>query len=329
MSAVTIPDMVRIIEHHNLVAVPVDIQGDGSVLAADIEALITTKTRAVLVAHLFGSRMDFDGIAIAAKRKGLVVFEDCAEAFCGRQFTGHDQADVSMFSFGLIKTATAFGGGILTIRDPSILAAAKSIQAQYRPQASSKYWTRVAKYCIFKVLTDDPYAYGVFLVVLYFLHLNHHTLIRKLSRSFDPNTLMLQIRQRPSAPLLQLLRHRIFTFEPTQLRARQGKVAYLSSLLPEEVRPIGFGSKHHVYWLCPVRVRRPEMLLESLYRAGFDVADGGTSLAVVSSEHYNAPIYARRMMKSVVYLPMDHEYARKQIRRLAELIVSHLEAYKI
>jgi perosamine synthetase len=110
VSAVTIPDMVRIIEHHDLQPIPVDIQEDGSVELGDILQLITSRMKAIPVAHLFGNRMDFEIIALEARRRGVFVFEDCAEAFSGREYTGCSEADVSMFSFGLIKTSTALGG---------------------------------------------------------------------------------------------------------------------------------------------------------------------------------------------------------------------------
>lgn len=323
VSAVTIPDMVRIIEYHELVAVPVDMQDDGSVSAIDVQAVITSKTRAILIAHLFGSRMPFDDIATVAKRNGIMVFEDCAEAFCGLEFTGNRQADVSMFSFGLIKTSTALGGGILTIRNPSLLYSVKSIQSQYSSQTTSKFLVRVAKYAIFKGLTDSAVAYGTFLAILGLFKLDHHVLIRKLSRSFLPHSLMVQIRQRPSAPLLQLLRYRISTFEFDHLKKRQERVACLASLTPEDCRPIGFGQAHHVYWLCPIQVPRPDILLEGLYRAGFDAADGGTSLAVVSSTEHARPQRAEKIMRSVVYLPMDHSYDRKTLKQLADLICLH------
>src|SRR6478736_3137551 len=52
VSAVTIPDMVRIVEHHRLVPMPVDV--DGRTLQPvfeDLERSITARTRAILVAH--------------------------------------------------------------------------------------------------------------------------------------------------------------------------------------------------------------------------------------------------------------------------------------
>ncbi len=118
VSAITIRDMVRIIEAHNLVPVPVDLNPED--LSVDIDSLqraITPKTRAVLVAHLFGTRQPIKPILDVARKHGLYVAEDCAQAFAGRHFTGDPAADVTMFSFGTIKTATALGGGLLCVRD--------------------------------------------------------------------------------------------------------------------------------------------------------------------------------------------------------------------
>src|SRR3984893_2932441 len=59
VSAVTHPDMVRIIEAHGLAAVPVDL--DIASLAPRLELaehLVTRRTRAILVAHLFGGRFE-------------------------------------------------------------------------------------------------------------------------------------------------------------------------------------------------------------------------------------------------------------------------------
>src|SRR6267378_863834 len=53
VSAVTHPDMVRILEAHGLVAVPVDLEIATLAPCLDVaERLLTRRTRAVLVAHL-------------------------------------------------------------------------------------------------------------------------------------------------------------------------------------------------------------------------------------------------------------------------------------
>jgi dTDP-4-amino-4,6-dideoxygalactose transaminase len=130
VSAVTIPDMVRLLRRHHLTPVPVDVDPHTlSVSAADLERGITPRTRAVLVAHLFGARMPMEPVLEVARAHKLVVFEDCAQAFDHFEHRGHPDSDVSMFSFGPIKTATALGGGLLRFRDPTLLARVQTLHS--------------------------------------------------------------------------------------------------------------------------------------------------------------------------------------------------------
>jgi hypothetical protein len=118
VSAITHPAMIRIIQEHGLRAVPVDI--DPGTLAPRpwmLEAALTPRTRVVLVAHLFGGRMDLGGIAKFARDRGLLLVEDCAQAFQGPKRMGDPAADVSMYSFGTLKTSTALGGSVLRVGD--------------------------------------------------------------------------------------------------------------------------------------------------------------------------------------------------------------------
>ena len=123
VSAVTHPDMVRIIEEHGLRAMPVDL--DGATLGPRVELLeaaLSPRARAVLVAHLFGGRFDLGPVAAFARRHGLLLVEDCAQAFRGTQDAGDTAANVSMFSFGAIKTASAVGGAVLHVRGTGVSA---------------------------------------------------------------------------------------------------------------------------------------------------------------------------------------------------------------
>src|SRR6185369_9747418 len=132
VSAITIRDMVRIIETHGLVPVPVDIDPD--TLAIDLDSLqqaISPRSRVILVAHLFGTRQPLADVLEIARQHHLLVAEDCAQAFAGRHYTGDPRSDVTMFSFGPIKTATALGGALLCVRDRGVLARMRKLQAGY------------------------------------------------------------------------------------------------------------------------------------------------------------------------------------------------------
>src|SRR5215203_2258481 len=100
VSAVTHPDMVRIISEHGLRAVPVDIDPETlAPLPCMLQAALTPRTRVVLVAHLFGGRMDLGVVAKFARERGLFLVEDCAQAFQGPERMGDPAADVSIYKF--------------------------------------------------------------------------------------------------------------------------------------------------------------------------------------------------------------------------------------
>ncbi|HEX5104803.1 MAG TPA: DegT/DnrJ/EryC1/StrS family aminotransferase, partial [Pirellulaceae bacterium] len=151
MSAVTIPDMVRIVQQHRLTPIPIDL--DLETLAPrqeSIEEAVTPRTRAIVVAHLFGSRVPMGPILELARRHGLPVIEDLAQGFAGPNDRGHPDSDMALFSFGTIKTATALGGALLRVRDRELLARMRAIAADYPLQPRRSYLQRVLKYATFK-----------------------------------------------------------------------------------------------------------------------------------------------------------------------------------
>src|ERR671920_896539 len=135
VSAITHPDMVRIIQEHGLRAVPVDIDPETlAPLPCMLQAALTPRTRVVLVAHLFGGRMDLGDVAEFARERGLLLVEDCAQAFQGPEKIGDAAADVSIYSFGTLKTSTALGGAVLRVRARRGLGRMRGIQASYPTQ---------------------------------------------------------------------------------------------------------------------------------------------------------------------------------------------------
>ena len=83
-SALTVSDMPHIARQHGLQPVPLDI--DPLTTAWDdraLEQLIGSRTRAIVLAHLFGARVDVEPAVAVALRHGVAVVEDCAQAYAG------------------------------------------------------------------------------------------------------------------------------------------------------------------------------------------------------------------------------------------------------
>lgn len=82
---------------------------------ATIEALVTPRTKAIMVVHWGGDPADMDAIWAIAKRHDLKVIEDAAHAF-GSTYRGRHigtQSDFAVFSFQAIKHMTTVDGGLV------------------------------------------------------------------------------------------------------------------------------------------------------------------------------------------------------------------------
>jgi len=103
-------------------AIPVfgDVTDDHTLDPACIESLITEKTKAIIVVHLYGGVADMGPILEIAKKHNLKVVEDCAQCF-GGEFNGKKAGvlgDVGCFSFCQSKHFTTGGeGGMVVTND--------------------------------------------------------------------------------------------------------------------------------------------------------------------------------------------------------------------
>jgi perosamine synthetase len=111
--------------------VPVDIDLETLTMdPVDLERKITSKTKAIMVVHLFGHPTDMDPINELARHRDLLVFEDCAEAH-GATYKGRKVGSLSYasgFSFFANKVLTTGEGGMVITDDPDVAKKARSLK---------------------------------------------------------------------------------------------------------------------------------------------------------------------------------------------------------
>lgn len=100
----------------------VDIEPDTCTIdPARIEAAITGRTKAIVPVHLYGQPAAMPAIAEIARRRGLLVVEDCAQAIgaAGDRFVVGELSDAVGTSFMIRKNLGTYGdaGAVLTNRD--------------------------------------------------------------------------------------------------------------------------------------------------------------------------------------------------------------------
>lgn len=309
VSAVTHPEMVRILRGHGLRAVPVDIEPE--TLAPRQEALeagLTPRTRVLLVAHLFGARVDLDPVARFARRHGLLLVEDCAQAFEGPDRMGRSAADLAMYSFGTLKTSTALGGAVLCVRDPQVLRRMRGLQGGYPVQRRSEYAGRLIQVlCL--LAFSRPWPYGGLVWACARLGSDLDALLNGVVRAFPPGepveVLFRRLRRRPSPPLLSVLARRLRTFDGASLARRAAAGERVARGLRPTVEHPGDGSSHRAHWLFPVVVRHPDAVVSDLRLQGVDASRATSRIAAVEAQAgHSTPVAASRMMSGVVFLPV-------------------------
>ncbi len=133
----------------NLGAKPVFVDIDIKTYDMDpalIENKITARTKAIIPVHLYGQCADMDQILAIAKKHGLKVIEDCAQAI-GATYNGKkagSMGDAGCISFFPSKNLGGFGdGGMVVTNDDSIYKQVKLMRVH---GSTSKYSHSVIGY---------------------------------------------------------------------------------------------------------------------------------------------------------------------------------------
>lgn len=112
-----------------------------------IESLITSRTKAIIVVHLYGHPADMQPILEIAQKHNLFVIEDAAEAH-GALYHGKKVGsigDVAAFSFYGNKIVTTGEGGMVTTNSDELAAKIRQTKGQGM-DPNRRYWFTMVGY---------------------------------------------------------------------------------------------------------------------------------------------------------------------------------------
>jgi dTDP-4-amino-4,6-dideoxygalactose transaminase len=109
---------------------------DWSMDCDDIEARITSKTRAVIIVHYAGYACDMERVTALCKKRNLLLIEDCAHS-PGADYKLPSEAGQPLGTFGDIAAFSFFGnkniavgeGGMVVTRNPELYAKLKNLRS--------------------------------------------------------------------------------------------------------------------------------------------------------------------------------------------------------
>lgn len=325
LSGVTIPDMVRIVREHGLVPVPVDV--DVATLfptPRDCERAWSPRARVLVVAHLFGGRSDLAPLAAWARGRGVRIIEDCAQGFITPDERGSPLADAAFYSFGTIKTATALGGALVRVAEPSVLASMRALQDEWPEQSASRYAQKVARTALL-LLVQRPSVYAMLAMLCDLRGRDFDHVIQHSVRGFPVppgGTLLPLLRFRPCGALLDLLHHRLRTFDGSRLQRRTEQGERVMNALRQVTRVLGDAQPMRTHWLLAIESTDRRGTVARGRALGLDVAAGASSIAAVPRPAERpdlAPTEAERFMSRIIFVPAQPEIPARALDRIADL----------
>jgi perosamine synthetase len=325
VSAVTIPHMIGILKAHDLVPVPVDIEPDTmDVDVRAMESLVSDRTKAIMVAHLFGGRINLDGVAELAERKNLMLIEDCAQAFSGMSYQGDDRATISMFSFGTLKTATALGGALFTVRNQDLLTRLRSSRTNLPAYNNLYFAKKLARTAVILSVVNES-VYPLILRMITEMGHDHDVFINGSVRGFSGDGFFEKIRKQPPPALMGLLNWRLKNIREDHCDERAAIGSLIHHFLPDSITLLGRHSRHHTHWLTPIICDDPAALIKDLFQQGFDATKGCSSLIPVPApEGFPEPTRAFLAFERLVYLPVFPPTGLLGAERLAAVLRRHV-----
>ena len=223
-SALNLPDMTMVAHQHGILPVPADLDLERLSPNLDLlEAAITPRTKAILIAHLYGNFVPLDPIVALARRHNLMLIEDCAENYDG-VYQGHPGADLSLFSFGPLKTATSWAGGMMRVRDPALFARLQSDHERWPCQSRLDYFNRLSKYGTMKFF-GARWIYAAARRLARLAVGDVDKMIHHAAKSFRADEIMNRLRQRPCGPLLASMARRFAKFDQRRIAQQIGRAS--------------------------------------------------------------------------------------------------------
>jgi len=321
MSAINIPSMITLVQCHQLKVIPCDIQIDTLEIDIDrVRSLITSKTVAIVYAHIYGRCTNVEQLVNLAYEKQIFFIEDCAESFAGfcscvtntqtnhydmycqkREanqlsiscYTGHPRSHLVLFSFGVLKFCTALGGGFAKISDKTLYNQMSTIYNRDPIQDTQQYYSNVKKYFYLYWLLNVPLVIKPLMFIIRLLKLNDMEFVVNHLRAFSktPSTdeLFLSLRRQPCRPLLAFLYHRFRTYDYEIVNKQKQNAIYVLERLQTNstIQFIGFNCPLKNYWLFPILVAKPELFVQILSKNHVDAYRGTTQLNVITKQLTN------------------------------------------
>ena len=232
------------------------------------------RCRAIIATHLFGAPCDMKAVLTFARRHHLAVIEDCAHAIDAHTEEGKcgSIGDAAIFSFVVTKAINAFGGGMVTTRDPQLARHIRSQLATLPTPETTALLRRVLAGYVLNTLTR-PEIFGLLgAPALRALDASGGDIVSMYNQLVRPSTVNAHVDTAFTGMQAAAVLHQLRQLSLTQKRRHQAASTLLEamsgSLHPQKLeRP----NDTHAYYFLIATSDEPDAMVRQLLRHGIDI----------------------------------------------------------
>jgi perosamine synthetase len=334
LTAINIPQMVKILRYHGLVPIPVDVDVGGlAPKLEDIKRKITPRTKVLMLSFIFGAFFDAEPIHALAKEHGIFTIEDMAESFADIKNNGSPNADMSTFSFGTIKTQTALGGCVTVIRNNEVIyRRMRELEEKYEMESNYWYIKKIVK-TLPVMLALNNTDINQMRKYLNYINYDYKDKAVSLVRGFkEKEDFLTTFRKRVPTPLFAMLYLRLHSFDKAELdRSTKRQLEGQQYLLDQNVIVPGYLSKNRCFWLFPVIVPDVQLCYKMMNDRGVDAYMGTTQLDLVEppiGSTHEYPTEACYLITHVLYLPIHKNVPKEAIKKISDVAIDVINSVK-
>lgn len=298
-----------------------------------LKQLVTPQTRALVFTQLFGAIVDLTKLGKFCHDHNLILIEDCAQSLSSIDDYRRDNspADFSIYSFGLSKNFTAFGGGLLTVRNQNYESKIREILDSYPIESRWNYFKTVI-FSLIKVIMSSTLILPVLNLVFNLFGSNFEDVLNKIGKEFsyqrDDRKLLSKFRKRCCFPHRQMIQYRMKNFKHNECQVlRKYRGDRMCQLIDKRLCIPGRNLENRYYWLFPVLVNNRDQLLDKLRSKGFFATKTATSFGCIySSTDHNQTSRPRNTIdfaNRVVYLPYSPVMPLDKMHEMIEIVNHH------
>ena len=308
------PGIKEVISLNKCNSIPYEINlMDMSPEIESVKSLITDKTKAIYVSHMFGGRFIMDTLLDIIKKRNLLIIEDCSRLFSFQNYRGHSRADVSLFSFSRSQTATALGGAIVHIKDSSKRMWAIAINSGYSVQNTYDYLLEIIRSgCKMIFSYKLIYTWGQKICKICKLR---KTYKKVTLNKFKKSLLLENIQKRPSIPLLKMMLRRITRYDYMRIVKRKLYGEKLLRILEDSYDCIGSKAIDHSYKVFPIVVNNPHEIKRKMRKLGYHVINMNDFIFIKKNNSVSKSLEER-----ILYLPFYPEIPSEEIERMGRCL---------